>query len=148
MRHTLLVPVNLGYEGVLTMKEIMAFIRLNKVNDTRDALARAGLPSFTCSKGVGRGKKPLASIARQVILDNSGEVPANEMGESLVESIRLVPRRCFSLVVDDEIVPVAIKTIIEVNQTGNPGDGKIFVLPIGLGYNIRTGETQDREFHE
>lgn len=67
-------------------------------------------------KELGVVRKPLASIARQVILDNSGEVPANEMGESLVESIRLVPRRCFSLVVDDEIVPVAIKTIIEVNQ--------------------------------
>lgn len=130
------------------MKEIMAFIRLNKVNETRDALALAGLPSFTCSKGVGRGKKPLASIATQVILDNDGEVPTNEIGESLSESIRLVPRRCFSLVVDDEIVPVAVKTIIEVNQTGNPGDGKIFVLPIGLGFNIRTGKDQDREFHE
>lgn len=130
------------------MKEIMAFIRLNKVNDTKHALALAGLPSFTCSKGVGRGKKPLASIATQVILENEGAVPSNEIGETLAESIRLVPRRCFSLVVDDEIVPVAVKTIIEINQTGNPGDGKIFVLPIGHGYNIRTGEIQDREFYE
>lgn len=130
------------------MKEIMAFIRINKVNDTREALALAGLPSFTCSKGVGRGKKPLASLATQIILDNAGEVPANDIGASIVESIRLVPRRCFSLVVDDEIVPVAIKAIIDVNQTGNPGDGKIFVLPIGTGYNIRTGAQQDNEFYE
>ena len=62
------------------MKEIMAFIRLNKVNETKNALALAGLPSFTCSKGVGRGKKPLASIATKVIMDNEGEVPANEIG--------------------------------------------------------------------
>ena len=52
------------------------------------------------------------------------------------------------LVVDDEKVQTAVKTIIEVNQTGNPGDGKIFILPIGNGYNIRTGEMQDREFYE
>ena len=63
------------------MKEVMAFIRLNKVNDTKEALAIVGLPSFTCSKGVGRGKKPLASLATQVIMDNAGEMQDREFYE-------------------------------------------------------------------
>ena len=46
------------------MKEIMAFLRMNRINDTKAALAKAGYPSFTVSKAVGRGKKPLASTGR------------------------------------------------------------------------------------
>ncbi len=128
------------------MKEIMAFIRLNMVNPTKNALADAGFPSFTCSKAVGRGKKPLSSEAIHVILGNEGAVPADEMGEHLSESVRLVPRRAFSLIIDDEDVEAAIKIIIKVNQTGTPGDGKIFVMPVLEGYNIRTGLCKEKEF--
>jgi nitrogen regulatory protein PII 2 len=127
------------------MKEIMAFIRLNMVNPTKNALAEAGYPSFTCSKAVGRGKKTLAAEAIHVIMENAGELPADEIGEHLSEGARLVPRRSFSLIVDDEQVGYAVKKIIEVNQTGNPGDGRVFVMPIGEGYNIRTGEKRDKE---
>lgn len=128
------------------MKEIMAFIRLNMVNPTKMALAEAGYPSFTCSKALGRGKKTLATEAVHVIMDNEGLVPADAIGEHLSESVRLVPRRSFSLVVDDDQVEYAIKLIIQVNQTGNHGDGRIFVMPIQEGYNIRTGQRQAREF--
>ena len=127
------------------MKEIMAFIRLHMVNPTKQALAEAGYPSFTCSKAVGRGKKPLAAEALKVIIKNAGELPANELGEHLSEGVRLVPRRSFSLSVDNEQVETAVKIIIKVNQTGNPGDGKLFVMPIGEGWNIRTGQHQDKE---
>jgi len=33
-----------------------------------------------------------------------------------------------------------IQTIIETNQTGKPGDGKIFVLPVADAVRVRTGE--------
>ena len=36
--------------------------------------------------------------------------------------------------------PRVVSTIIDVNQTGNPGDGKIFVMPVGEAIRIRTGE--------
>ena len=96
------------------MKEIMAFIRLHMVNPTKHALAEAGYPSFTCSKAVGRGKKPLAAEALQVIVKNAGELPANELGEHLSEGVRLVPRRSFSLIVDDEQVELAVRTIFNL----------------------------------
>lgn len=39
------------------MKEVMAIIRMNMINKTKDALAEAGLGSLTCRKVFGRGKK-------------------------------------------------------------------------------------------
>ena len=38
------------------MKEVMAIIRMNKMNQTKRALADAGVASFTARKVVGRGK--------------------------------------------------------------------------------------------
>ena len=38
------------------MKEVMAIIRMNKMNQTKRALADAGIASFTAHKVVGRGK--------------------------------------------------------------------------------------------
>ena len=42
---------------------------------------------------------------------------------------------------DDENVNEVVRKIIEVNQTGHPGDGKIFVSSISEAYRIRTGES-------
>ena len=44
------------------------------------------------------------------------------------------------LVITDEMVDDTIKTIIETARTGEIGDGRVFVLPVEQGYNIRTGE--------
>ena len=38
------------------MKEVMAVIRMNKMNQTKQALADAGIASFTARKVMGRGK--------------------------------------------------------------------------------------------
>ena len=57
-------------------------------------------------------------------------------------------KRMISVVVPDNLVRVATKTIIEVNRTGNPGDGKIFVMPIREAIRVRTGETDDAALDE
>ena len=44
------------------------------------------------------------------------------------------------MVVQDVIVDDAIKAITAAARTGKIGDGRIFVLPVEQGYNIRTGE--------
>lgn len=122
------------------MKEVMAFIRVNKVNDTKRALGEAGFPSFTCRRVMGRGKKMLDPAVLKVVLDN-GELPVSSVGEAMTESSRLIPKRFFTLVVEDESVKTAVDTIIRANQTGNPGDGKIFIFDIPETYKVRTGET-------
>ena len=48
-----------------------------------------------------------------------------------------------SIVVPDKTVPLVVKTIIGVNQTGAPGDGKVFVVPVCEATRIRTGECKD-----
>jgi len=44
------------------------------------------------------------------------------------------------IVVDDSAVPMVVETIIKVNQTGNIGDGRIFICPVEEAIRIRTGE--------
>jgi nitrogen regulatory protein PII 2 len=56
---------------------------------------------------------------------------------------RLVAKRILTVVVPDELCQTAIDTIIKTNQTGKPGDGKIFVTPILDTIRVRTGEEGD-----
>ncbi len=44
------------------------------------------------------------------------------------------------VVVADEIVDEVIHAVIQAARTGEIGDGRVFVLPVENGYNIRTGE--------
>jgi nitrogen regulatory protein PII 2 len=62
----------------------------------------------------------------------------------LGQSQRLIPKRWLTIVAPDRLIKKIVDTIIEVNRTGKPGDGKIFVLPISEVYRVRTGESGDR----
>ena len=55
-------------------------------------------------------------------------------------SVTLLPKIMIDLVLTDDKVEEALKTIISTARTGEIGDGRVFVLPIEQGYNIRTGE--------
>ncbi|MDR2420760.1 MAG: P-II family nitrogen regulator [Oscillospiraceae bacterium] len=121
------------------MKEIMSFIRPAKVNATKKALADAGFPAFLCRACLGRGKKALDPAALKLVLE-SGGLPVSAEGEALTEALRLIPKRFFTVFVEDGDADEAIKTIIKANRTGNPGDGRIFVLPTLESYGVRTGE--------
>src|SRR5437870_1321971 len=55
-------------------------------------------------------------------------------------SVTLLPKIMIEVVIQDEMVDDTIKTIIETARTGEIGDGRVFVLPMEQGYNIRTGE--------
>jgi nitrogen regulatory protein PII 2 len=122
------------------MKEVLAIIRINMVNATKTALANAGYPAFSCRKCLGRGKKSVDMNVVETLLE-TGETPVNAVGEHLTESRRLIAKRLFTIIVDNEQIDEVVKIIIETNQTGNPGDGKIFILPIMEAYTVRTGES-------
>lgn len=120
------------------MKEVMAIIRQNRVNVTKEALATAGIPAFTCRKVLGRGKKLIDMTLLRSIVD-AGEIPSTATGEYLSETNRLISKRVFTMVVEDSEVSKVVDTIMDVNSTGNPGDGKIFILPITENYQVRNG---------
>jgi nitrogen regulatory protein PII 2 len=121
------------------MKLIMAIIRINKMNETKMALSAAGLPSMTATgKVFGRGK----GLWDAKVLEGVKK----DLPEALVhlnKEPRLRPQRVVTLVVTDENLNKAIETIIETNQTPEPGDGKIFVIPLLESVRVRTGETGD-----
>ncbi|BCJ97604.1 P-II family nitrogen regulator [Anaerocolumna chitinilytica] len=120
------------------MKEIMAFIRPNKVNATKQALAESGFPAYSCRKCMGRGKKMIDPELLKLVMA-TGELPMDSQGETLTEAVRLIPKRLFIVVVDDDKVKDAVEVFIKTNQTGHPGDGKIFVVPVLDSYRVRDG---------
>lgn len=122
------------------MKEVMCFIRLSKVNKTKESLAEAGFPSITCMKVLGRGKKSIDQAYIQGFIDAGEEVPS-PYAENFTEKGRLIPKRFITMIVNDDEVKTVVDTIMEVNSTGTPGDGKIFILPIDEVYRVRDGES-------
>jgi len=120
------------------MKEVMAFLRPNKISVTKTALANGGFPAFTCRPCLGRGKQ-MGITSEMLGIMTDDDLPRNQIGESLSERGRLVSKRFFTLIVQDDEAEKAANIIIEANQTGNPGDGKIFILPIDEAYTIRSG---------
>lgn len=120
------------------MKEVMCIIRLNKVNKTKEALAEAGFPSITCRKVLGRGKKSIDKAIIEAYIE-AGEIEPSPYAENLSERGRLVPKRLITLIVNDKDVKDVVDTVINVNSTETPGDGKIFVLPVGEVYRVRDG---------
>jgi len=123
------------------MKEIIAVIRSSKLGRTKRALADAGFPAYTCVKVMGRGKKVIDPTFFRLGIEEE-ELSATPVGEFLAGVSRLISKRLITMIVLDENVPVIVDTLIEANSEGNPGDGKIFVLPIGEDYRIRDGEKE------
>jgi nitrogen regulatory protein PII 2 len=115
------------------MKEITAIIRMNKVQRTKDVLLECGFPSFTVRRVMGRGKQ------KGLCFEFDPPLPDPEKNE-VDTCIRFIPKRMFTIVVDDASVNEVVRKIIEVNQTGHVGDGKIFVSSITEALRIRTGE--------
>lgn len=122
------------------MKEVMAVIRMDMVNKTKEALLLEGLSSMNCRKVLGRGKKKVDFSFIEGIIAGS-EITSPVIAENLSEGHRLIPKRLISLVVQDSEVKKAVETLIRINSKGKPGDGKIFVMPVTDAIRVRTGES-------
>jgi nitrogen regulatory protein PII 2 len=120
------------------VKELMVIVRSTKVGQTKNALAAAGFPGFTCVPCLGRGKKLMDPGVLRLIME-SGELPLTAAGESLTEAARLIPKRLFNIIVEDDRVSDAVDVLIAVNSSGKPGDGRIFVLPVAESWSVRMG---------
>jgi nitrogen regulatory protein PII 2 len=125
------------------MKEVIALIRINKINQTKKALLDVGIPAFNVQQVLGRGEKEVDYRLVQGAIEGHQEAIAQLSGKP-----KLAPKRMVSIVVTDERLPLVIKTLIAANQTGSPGDGKIFVLPMSEAHRVRTGETDEAALDE
>jgi nitrogen regulatory protein P-II 1 len=107
------------------VKKIEAIIRPEKLTETIKGLKNIGITGFTVSQVVGRGRQK----------DTQGVYRGKNYKVTLHPKVKL------EIVLSDYMVERTIKAIVECAQTGEDGDGKIYVYPILEAYNIRTGLT-------
>ena len=125
------------------MKEVVAVVRMNAMNRTKQALADAGISSFTALRVLGRGK---GQVDYRILM--GAQAGYEEAIVQLGAGPKLIPKRLLSIVVPDDRVRAVVDTLIRTNQTGKPGDGKIFVVPVHDALRVRTGETGDEALNE
>ncbi|QJB56783.1 P-II family nitrogen regulator [Pseudodesulfovibrio sp. zrk46] len=121
------------------MKEVIAVVRMNMMNKTKAALTEVGVDAFFAHEAQGRGK----GFVNKSVLEGA-ESGYEEAAEVLGEKGKLYPKRMLTAVVADDLVTDVVEAITEVNQTGKPGDGKVFVLPIGDAVRVRTAESGEK----
>ena len=107
------------------MKKIEAIIKPFKLDDAKEGLAKAGIQGLTVSevKGFGRQK---------------GHTELYRGAEYVVD---FLPKLKLEIVVPDDQAEKVVLAIQESCQTGQIGDGKIFVYDVERILRIRTGET-------
>jgi nitrogen regulatory protein PII 2 len=118
------------------MKEVIAVVRINMMNKTKLALTEAGVDAFFAHEAQGRGKGFVNPDVLAGVEDGYEEAAA-----LLGEKGKLYPKRMITVVTEDDRVQDVVGAIIKINQTGKPGDGKIFILPVPDAVRVRTGET-------
>ena len=109
------------------MKKIEAIIRKTKFEEVKDALLEADIEWFSYYDVRGIGKSRQGRIYRGVVYDTSS-----------------IERILVSIVVRDKNAEKTVQAIIKAAQTGEIGDGRIFVIPIADAIRIRTGERRTR----
>jgi len=107
------------------MKKVEAIIRHFKLEDVKNALAEQGLHGMTVTEVRGFGRQ-------------KGHT---EMYRGTEYKVDFVPKVKVEVVVPDEGLQKVIDTIMRTAQTGQIGDGKIFVHELANTIRIRTGET-------
>lgn len=105
-------------------KKIEAIFREEKLNAVKTALAEIGIVGMNVMEVRGHGRQ-------------GGVELAGRIGTYKVD---LLPRVQLNIILSDHNVEKTIDTIRKAAQTGNIGDGIIFVYPVEEVIRIRTGE--------
>ena len=107
------------------MKLVIGIVRPEKANDVLAALYRAEVRGLSISRVHGHGGE----------LDRVETYRGTTVRMALSEKVR------FEIAVSDDFVDPTIDALCASAQTGDVGDGKIFVVPLERAVRIRTGET-------
>lgn len=109
------------------MKKVEAVIRHYKLDEVKSSLVAAGFHGLTVTEVRGFGRQKGHS----------------ETYRGTEYAVDFVPKLKIELVTSDETANEVVEAIVQSAQTGQIGDGKIFVSEIGGAVRIRTGETDD-----
>ncbi|ERG95663.1 P-II family nitrogen regulator [Haloquadratum walsbyi] len=107
------------------IKLVMGYVRPDKLTDVKKALAETGAPSLTVTNVSGRGSQPA----------KTSQYRGEEYTVDLHEKVKI------ECVVSDIPAEDVVDAIESGAHTGEPGDGKVFVLPVEAATQIRTGKT-------
>jgi nitrogen regulatory protein P-II 1 len=107
------------------MKKVEAVVRVFKLEEIKNALIEKGIRGLTATEVKGFGRQ-------------QGHT---EMYRGTEYSVEFVPKIKVEVVCADGQLQQVIDTILRTAQTGQIGDGKIFVTDLHNTIRIRTGET-------
>ena len=107
------------------MKMVMAVIKPFKLDEVRDALTELGVQGITVSEVRGFGRQ-------------KGHT---EIYRGAEYEVNYLPKLKLELAVVDELTDRVLETIAKTAQTGQIGDGKLFVWDLTTAVRIRTGES-------
>jgi nitrogen regulatory protein P-II 1 len=106
------------------MKKVEAVVRHFKLEDVKNALTENGIHGMTVSEVRGYGRQ-------------KGHT---EIYRGTEYAVDFVPKVKIEVVCSDSNLQSVIDTIVKTAQTGQIGDGKIFVSTLENAVRIRTGE--------
>ena len=107
------------------MKKVEAIVRHFKLEDVKNALTEQGIQGMTVCEVRGFGRQ-------------KGHT---EIYRGTEYAVDFVPKVKIEVVCTDDNLQTVIDTILQTAQTGQIGDGKIFVSDLQNAIRIRTGET-------
>jgi nitrogen regulatory protein P-II 1 len=122
-----LVVDRFGNQEGTVMKLVTAVIKPHKWEDVRAALETIGVTGMTVSEVSGYGRqKGHTEVYRGAEYD-----------------IALVPKIRVEIVVDEQDVDAVTGAIVNAAQTGQIGDGKVWVSPVESVIRVRTGDRNE-----
>lgn len=107
------------------MKKVEAIIRPFKLDEVKEALVEEGVRGLTISEVRGYGRQ-------------KGHTETYRGSEYRIE---FVPKIKIEVVVEAEKVDKIVEAILKTANTGQVGDGKIFIYSIDEAIRIRTEES-------
>jgi len=145
------------------MKQIIAIIRDERVEETKAALEKTGVRGVTFLYVTGRGQQKGTVSARELgiglnrnlrmVTAGSGAgyesagpgegIPGHLVPPEKEFAFGFLPKRMLVIIAYDEDVESIVRAIVNANQTGRHGDGRIFVCPMISAIRVRTGEQGD-----
>ena len=114
---------DLRTDGGNHIEMVTAIVRPDKLGEVKQALAEAKAPSLTVTNVSGRGSQPA----------KTGQWRGEEYIVDLHQKVKI------ECVVADTPTEDVVDAIQDAAGTGEPGDGKIFIMPVDDAVQIRTG---------
>ena len=100
------------------MVEIIAIVSRARAQSTKEELGRIGCAGYTRFAVLGRGKQ-------RGLQNKNGQA-----------SLNFLPKVLFRIVVEDDDEAETVEAFIRANQTGQYGDGRVFVMPIECALRV------------